>query len=251
MAYETRLGEFDGRVFIVTGAAGGVGGALVSRLLSEGASVVAEDISPALEQTYAGDDRVATLTADAAGDDTADRAVALALGRFGRLDGLVNNAARFLMKSIADTQTHEFDELMRTNVRSVFLHIRAAAPELTESRGVIVNVASTSGMIGVPGQIAYTATKGAIIQLTRTTAVELAPAVRCNAVAPGGIDTPFIDAVVAGDPAEAKRVSAERYPLKRLSTAEEIAEVIGFLASDRSSAMTGAIVTADGGRTAQ
>lgn len=243
--------ELAGRVFLVTGAAGGVGSAIVAQLRSAGAAVVAEDLAPALEKRHAGDELVATLVADAAADDTAERAVELALTRYGRLDGLVNNAARFLLKPISETQPAEFDELMRVNVRSVFLHTRAAAPVLTESGGAIVNIASTSGLVGVRDQIAYTATKGAIVQLTRTTAIELAPAVRCNAVAPGALDTAFIDGVVPGDPAEAKRLSASRYPLQRLTSAEEVADMVTFLVTDRGRAMTGSIVVVDGGKTAE
>ncbi len=121
--------------------------------------------------------------------------------------------------------------------------------------GRIVNVASISGTVGMPLQTAYSATKGAIIQLTRQLAVEHAPRVRVNAVAPGAIDTAFVDRVVGDAPGrdrEAEHAAiAAAHPLGRMARPEEIAEVIAFLASPRSSYITGAIVMADGGFTAQ
>ncbi len=145
-------------------------------------------------------------------------------------------------------------ELLRVNVRGAFLHCREALPALSEhGDGRIVNVASISGTIGLPRQTAYCATKGAIVQLTRQLAIEHAPRVRVNAVAPGAIDTGFTDEAMAGVPdREAESASiAAAHPLGRLARPEEIAEVIAFLASPRSSIITGAILMADGGFTAQ
>jgi len=139
-------------------------------------------------------------------------------------------------------------------VRGAFLHCREALPALSDrGDGRIVNVASISGTIGLPGQTAYCSTKGAIVQLTRQLAIEHAPRVRVNAVAPGAIDTGFMDEALTGVPdREATLASvAASHPLGRLARAEEIAEVIAFLASPRSSIITGAILMADGGFTAQ
>src|SRR5512133_3024285 len=143
--------SLDGAVAIVTGAAGGIGSAVVEQLRAAGASVVAEDIDPAVERLAA--DGIATLAGDAARADTAKAAVALARERFGRLDIVVNNAGRFLLKPIVDTTDEEWDGLMTTNVRSVFVHCREALPHLVANGGgAIVNVSSISRVIGLPAQ---------------------------------------------------------------------------------------------------
>ena len=244
--------ELAGAVAIVTGAAGGVGRATVELLRARGAQVVAEDLNPAVAELE--DEQVATLQGDVAEPDTARQAVALARERFGALNVVVNNAGRFLMKPTVDTSDDDWDGLLRVNVRGAFLHCREAIPALSESGdGRIVNVASISGTIGLPGQTAYCSTKGAIVQLTRQLAIEHAPDVRVNAVAPGAIDTGFMDEALAGVPdREATMESiAASHPLGRLARPEEIAEVIAFLASPRSSIITGAILMTDGGFTAQ
>jgi NAD(P)-dependent dehydrogenase (short-subunit alcohol dehydrogenase family) len=244
--------ELAGAVAIVTGAAGGVGRATVELLTARGACIVAEDLNPAVGELEG--EQVAALRGDVAEPDTARRAVALAHERFGSLSVVVNNAGRFLLKPTVDTTDDEWDELLRVNVRGAFLHCRESLPALSDhGDGRIVNVASISGTVGLPGQTAYCSTKGAIVQLTRTLAIEYAPRVRVNAVAPGAIDTGFTDEALAGvTDREASRASiAAAHPLGRLARAEEIAEVIAFLASPRSSIITGAIVMADGGFTAQ
>lgn len=244
--------ELAGAVAIVTGAAGGVGRATVELLRARGARVVAEDIDPAVEALE--EEGVAALHGDVAESGTARQAVALARQRFGALNVVVNNAGRFLMKPTAETTDDEWDELLRVNVRGTFLHCREALPALSESGdGRIVNVASISGTIGLPGQTAYCSTKGAIVQLTRQLAIEHAPRVRVNAVAPGAIDTGFMDEALAGVPDRAATMQsiAASHPLARIARPEEIAEVIAFLVSPRSSIITGAILMADGGFTAQ
>ena len=244
--------ELAGVVAIVTGAAGGVGRATVELLTARGARVVAEDVNRSVSELEG--ERVATLQGDVAAPDTARRAVALANEHFGALDVVVNNAGRFLLKPTVETTDGEWDELLRVNVRGAFLHCREALPALSDrGDGRIVNVASISGTIGLPGQTAYCSTKGAIVQLTRQLAIEHAPRVRVNAVAPGAIDTGFMDEALTGVPdREATLASvAASHPLGRLARADEIAEVIAFLASPRSSIITGAILMADGGFTAQ
>src|SRR5262245_60003327 len=245
--------ELEGRVAIVTGAAGGVGRATVALLADRGARVVAEDIDPTVSELES--DRVAVVEGDVADVNTARRAVALDQEQFGGLHALVNNAGRFLMKSIADTSDDEWDDLFRVNVRGAFIHSREAMPALSEHGGSIVNVASISGTIGLPTQTAYCSTKGAIVQLTRQLAIEHAPRVRVNAVAPGAIDTAFVDRAVGDMPGRDRNAEnaaiAAMHPLGRMAEPQEIAEVIAFLASPRSSVITGAIVMADGGFTAQ
>jgi NAD(P)-dependent dehydrogenase (short-subunit alcohol dehydrogenase family) len=238
-------------VAIVTGAAGGIGSAVVAQLVQAGAHVVAEDLDPAVQE-LAGE-RVAPLVGDAAQAQTAAAAVALARERFGGLDVLVNNAGRFLLRALVDTGDDEWDALMATNVRIAFVHCRAALPYLRDGeRSAIVNTCSISGVVGLPQQGAYAATKGAIAQITRQLAIEhAADGVRVNAIAPGAVDTAFVDKVAGGpDPQRAAAIAAE-HPLGRMGTPEEIARAIVFLASPAAGFITGAILMADGGFTAR
>ncbi|WP_382306954.1 SDR family NAD(P)-dependent oxidoreductase [Herbiconiux sp. UC225_62] len=238
-------------VAIVTGATGGVGSATVDLLLARGHDVVAVDLAPAPDRWVA-DERVAVVTGDVSREETADETVRVALERFGRLDVLVNNAALFLRKPLPDTTLDDLQRLLAVNVVGTFLFTKAALPALAATRGSIVNLASTSGLAGTPDQSAYSITKGAIVQFTRQSAIEHAPlGIRVNAVAPGPIDTEFVAKAVArgsrlGAPVEAIRAAN---PLGRISTAEEIAEAIVWIAG--SPAATGTILSVDGGHTAQ
>jgi NAD(P)-dependent dehydrogenase (short-subunit alcohol dehydrogenase family) len=249
------MSELDGSVAIVTGAAGGVGREVVRLLVEAGASVVAEDMTPAVAELELPDGRVASVVGDVAESATARAAVAAALDRFGRLDILVNNAARFLLKPTLETTDDEWDAVLRTNVRGVFVHSREALPHLADGEGgAIVNVASISGVVGLSDQAAYSASKGAIVQLTRQLAVEWSGrGVRVNAVAPGAIDTPFLRDSLAGAPDidEVLAQIAAAHPLGRISDPDEIAETVLFLASPRARFVSGAILMVDGGYTAQ
>jgi NAD(P)-dependent dehydrogenase (short-subunit alcohol dehydrogenase family) len=241
--------DFAGRVAVVTGAAGALGRAVVEQLVARGASVVAVDLEPVAETAA-----VAAVEGDVAVAATAGRAVALAEERFGGMDVLVCNAGRIIWKPVVDTTEEEWDRVQAVNVKGAFLFCRAAVPAMRErGGGAIVCTASISGVVGLPLQSAYSASKGAIVQLTRQLAVELAPDIRVNAVAPGAIDTPFLHRLVetADDPAGLTAAIAADHPLGRIASADEVARTIVFLASDAAAFVTGAILPVDGGFTAK
>jgi NAD(P)-dependent dehydrogenase (short-subunit alcohol dehydrogenase family) len=244
----------DGAVAIVTGAAGGLGRAVVAQLHGAGARIVAEDIAAAVTELERPDGTIVALVGDVALAETAQRAVALAQERFGRLDVLINNAGRVLFRSITETTDEDWDGLIASNARGAFVHSRAALPVLERGgAGAIVNIASISGLVGLRDQVAYCMTKGAIVQLTRALAVDYAArGVRVNAVAPGAVSTPLLLNPLRemGDLDEMLEMVAGHHPMARISSPDEIAEVVCFLASPRASFMTGAIVSADGGYTA-
>lgn len=243
------------RVAVVTGAAGGIGRAVVSLLRNRGYAIIAEDIAANVGELGA-DEGVIPLQADVALTESARRAVALAEDRFGRLDLLVNNAGLFLRKPTEECTDEDFDALMATNVRGAFVHARESLASLARTSGSIVNLASISGLVGMPGQTVYAMTKGAIVQLTRQLAVEHAHrGIRVNAVAPGAVDTEFVakarDAAADPDPAASRAAAISQHPLGRILTPAEVAEAIVFLASPAASGITGSILSVDGGYVAR
>lgn len=241
--------ELKGKVAVVTGAAGDIGRATVAAMLAEGALVVAEDIRADVDEMACA--QVATLCGDAADPCTAQAAIDLALARYGRLDILVNNAGRTLNRAAVDTDFEEWQTILAVNAGSCFLHARAALPHMLARReGAIVNVSSISGTVAMRGLAAYSASKGAIDQLTRVLAAEAgSAAVRVNAVAPGVVETAFL----GGTPGQSRATLAgfgDAHLLGRVAQPSEIADVIVWLASRRASFITGAVIMADGGYTA-
>ena len=241
--------DFEGKVAIVTGAAGALGDAVTGQLVERGASVVAVDVEPVTEWGT-----VAAVEGDVSVAATAERAVSVARERFGGLDVLVCNAGQIVWKPIVETTEEEWDRVQSVNAKGTFLFCRAAIPAIRErGGGAIVCTASISGVVGLPLQSAYSASKGAIVQLTRQLAVELAPDIRVNAVAPGAIDTPFLHRLVqsSDDPAGLTAAIAADHPLQRIASADEVAHTIVFLASGAAAFVTGAILPVDGGFTAK
>ena len=239
-----------GTVAIVTGAAGGIGGETVKILVDQGVKVVALDLRPSVRK-LASAGSVVAVEGDVADEAVAARAVALAQETFGRLDILVNNAGRTFAKSVLEMSVAEWDGIMQTNARGCFVQSRAALGAMVAGGGgVIVNVASIVSLVGMPGTAVYSASKGAIAQLTKVLAIDFGRQnIRVNAVAPGVVETGFLDDVVPDGRQEL--VSAgPAHALGRVAQPDEIANVIAFLASPRSSFITGAIVVADGGYTA-
>jgi NAD(P)-dependent dehydrogenase (short-subunit alcohol dehydrogenase family) len=242
------INEVEGKVAIVTGAASGIGRAITDLLVARGAYVVAEDIDPAVE-ALAGP-RVAPLVADISADGSAEKAVALAVDRFSRLDLLVNNAGIIINKCVVDMSRDDWERIMNVNVTGAFLHSREAMKAMIPQRsGAIVNVASYASYFAFRTIAAYTASKGALAQLTRTLALEaIEYGVRVNAVGSGDVLTNILNKVAPdGNGVAALATHGEGAPIGRAANPEEIAEVVLFLASERASFMVGSVVMADGG----
>lgn len=238
--------EVKDKVAIVTGAASGIGRAIVELLHARGAKVVAEDIDPAVESLAR--PGLLPLVADVTRDGSAEQAVRLAVETFGRLDLLVNNAGRILYKPVVDMTREDWNWQMETNVTGAFLHSREAFKAMVPNKsGAIVNIASYASYFAFPGIAAYTASKGALAQLTRTQALEaIEHGVRVNAIGVGDVVTNLLNHFMEdgrGFLAEHGR----KAPIGRAAQPEEIAEIVAFLASDRASFIVGSVVMADGG----
>ena len=240
----------EGKVAIVTGAAGGIGRETVRLLVEQGVRVVAEDLLPSVRELERAGSVIA-IEGDVAEESVAVRAVAVARDAFGQLDILVNNAGRVLRKSVLEMTVAEWDGLMQTNARGCFVQSRAALGAMVDGGGgAIVNVASIVSLVGMPGAAAYAASKGAIAQLTKVLAIDFGKQnIRVNAVAPGVVETGILDDLVP-DGRQVLRSAGPAHALGRVAQPTEIANVIAFLASPRSSFITGSIVLADGGYTA-
>ena len=248
------------KVCIITGGGSGIGQATCLLFADEGARLVIADKRAASAQTVASEcasrgAQAIAVEANVASSDDVKRMVATTVQRFSRLDVLVNNAGYGIAGTVLETDEDAWDALMAVNVRGVFLCIKHAIPVMKASGGgTIVNTASVVGAVGIANRAAYCASKGAVAALTRAIAVDhVGDGIRCNAIAPGTIDTPYFDEILkkSADPAATRKALAARQLLGRLGTPEEIAAGILFLASDESRFATGTILTLDGGMTAQ
>ncbi len=246
----------SGKVAIVTGAGSGIGRASALRFAAEGASVVAADIrGPKVDETVAMIERdggtAAPCQANVADAGDVERMVAVAVDTFGGLDALFNNAGTLRPGTAVDLAVEDWDLVMAVNVRSVFLGAKYAVPALVaRGGGTIVSTASVSGLNGDPASVVYSASKAAVINLTRSLAVDHASQhIRVNCICPGAIETPPVGRMLAD--AEARRRSERAHPLGRLGQPEEIAAAAVWLSSEESSFVTGQAIVVDGGLTAQ
>jgi NAD(P)-dependent dehydrogenase (short-subunit alcohol dehydrogenase family) len=253
------LGRLEGKIALITGAGSGIGRATALRFAAEGAAVAvldlrAEAAAETAEMIAKEDGRALALTADVADAAQVEDAVGRAGAEFGRIDVLYNNAGIGSAGSVAVAEEDNWDLAFDVNVKGTFLCSRAALRHMAE--GSIINQGSVAALVGVPNFAAYCAAKGAVVALTRSMAVDLAPrGVRVNVICPGTVYTPLMEPMLRargdGDLAAGLAKTVVKYPIGRLGTPEEIANVALFLASDEASFMTGAVITPDGGMTAQ
>jgi NAD(P)-dependent dehydrogenase (short-subunit alcohol dehydrogenase family) len=258
MADRIRL---DGRVAVVTGAAGVIGTATIHLLAERGAKIVAvdrrrADLDAAVKDLPASAQALAVV-ADVTEEDGVKEYVRAAVDRFGAIDAFYNNAGvEGEVKAIQDYPLEAFRKVLDVNVVGVFLGMKYVLPVmLRQNKGSIINTASVAGLMGSPHIAVYSASKHAVIGLTRSVAAECAgTGVRINCVCPGMIDSRMLSTILVGRsggnaPPPMEKVVA-RIPARRLGQASEVASIVAFLASDEASYVTGSAYTVDGGRTA-
>lgn len=251
--------EFRGRSLLVTGGSRGIGLATARRFLAAGASVTIGGLDPGrLEEARRaldGEERLATVAADVGTTEGCRTTVDAALAAFGRLDVLFTNAGNYESAPLGEMDEDLWDRTIDIHLKGTFFCVQAAVPALQEVGGCVVTMGSDAGLLGFRGGwAAYCAAMGGVLSLTRQLAVDLAPQVRVNAVAPGPVGTEHLYADLATasyggfeQVEDATGAVIESVPLKRMITPEDVAEAVAFLASARS--MTGAVLSIDGGTT--
>ena len=239
--YVAGMGRFTGRVALVSGAASGIGAAVADRLVAEGATVVRADIAPTGDGVHC----------DVTDADACAAAVDHAVGTHGRLDVLANVAGVGAPAAISDVTPDDWRRVIEVNLTGTFLLSQAALPALLESTGCIVNMGSVAGLRATPYNAAYCASKGGVILLTKSMAIELAAAgVRVNAVCPASVDTPFLRNFRVPDGADLSLFARAASPMGRVIEPSEVAAAVAYLASDEARTVSGTTLVIDGAATA-
>ncbi len=243
--------RLDGKIALITGAASGIGEATAHTFSEAGAEVLVVDIDGPKAEAVA---RSLPMSQAFRCDITSEKEVESLFAGIPRLDMVVNCAGIGLVGSIEETGLADFQRLFRVNVDGSFLVTRAAIPLLKKVRGSVLNIGSVAGLVGVKRRFAYCATKGAVTAMTRQLAVEYPKELRVNCIAPGTVDSPFVEGYLEKYHShEKERVRAElneRQPLGRLGQPEEIAKLALYICSPAADFMNGSIVAIDGGWTA-
>lgn len=248
--------SFAGKTAVVTGGGSGIGQAVVKRLAEHGARVVVLDISEgaaqdSVELVEAAGGQALAVKCDV-GDAASVEAAFASLSETEALDILVNSAGIAHIGTLATTDEAAFDRLYRVNVKGVYLCCKAAVARMTGRGGVIVNMASIASLIGLEDRFAYSMTKGAVLTMTRSIAVDyMQQGIRCNCVCPARVHTPFVDRFLAenyaGREAEMFERLSKYQPLGRMASADEVAMLTLYLCSEQASFITGQALPLDGG----
>jgi NAD(P)-dependent dehydrogenase (short-subunit alcohol dehydrogenase family) len=245
-------------VVIVTGGSQGIGREAAIAFAREGAAVAVVDLERGLGEAVAAEigaigGEAMCVVADVSSEEQVRAAVEQVTSRWGRLDVLVNNAGVYIQADALATDLATWQRILATNLTGAFLFTKHAVAAMTHG-GVIVNVSSEAGLVGIGGQVAYNVSKAGLIGLTRSCAVDFAGrGIRVNCVCPGTTETPLVQRAVSqsADPVAARRALEQVRPLDRLGRPEEIAAAITFAASQAAGYMTGAVISIDGGYTAR
>jgi NAD(P)-dependent dehydrogenase (short-subunit alcohol dehydrogenase family) len=239
------MADFDGLVAVVTGGASGIGAAIADRLARDGARVAVLDLAES------SDERHLSVRADVSDDASVRAAVDRVIEEYGRLDIVVNNAGIGAQGTVADNEDAEWARVFDINVIGMARVARAALPHLRSSpSAAIVNTSSIAATAGLPQRALYSASKGAVLALTRAMAADhLREGIRVNCVNPGTADTPWVGRLLdsADDPVAERAALEARQPHGRLVAADEVAEAVAYLASPRSGSTTGIDLAVDGG----
>jgi NAD(P)-dependent dehydrogenase (short-subunit alcohol dehydrogenase family) len=249
--------RIDGRTALVTGGASGIGEQTCRVFAEAGASVIIVDIDQAKAEKLAAELPRASYRIFDITDEAAARAGIEGTDGFpgiDKLDILVNNAGIGLVGGVEETEADDFDRIFRVNVRGVYLVTRFCLPLLRAAKGCIVNIGSVAGLVGVKRRFAYCGTKGAVVAMTRQLAVDYPTEIRVNCIAPGTVDTPFVEGYLEKyHKHEKDRVRSElnqRQPVGRLGKPGEIAYLALYLCSDQAAFVNGSVIAIDGGWTA-
>ena len=236
--------ELNGRVALITGATGGIGGAIAKQMQAAGATVIVSGRSVDKLNAQFGDEYI-KIASDIATDGAAEKLIADAIAAAGKIDILVNNAGITKDTLLMRMTDEQFDSVINTNLRSTFKMCRAAIMPMMKNRfGRIINMASIIGVIGGPGQANYAASKGGMIAMTKSIAAEVASrGITANCIAPGFIETPMTD-VLSDD---LKKAYLAQIPAARFGTPDDIAAACVFLASDAASYINGQTININGG----
>ncbi len=239
--YVHAMRRFEGRIALVSGAAGSIGAAVADRLADEGATVVRSDLA----------ETGGEFACDVTDPDSVAATVSEVIRRHGRLDVLANVAGIGVARRIGDLTLDEWRRVLDVNLTGTFLLSQAALPALIEARGTIVNMASMAGLRATPYNAAYCASKGGVIMLTKSMALEFAgDGVRVNAVCPASVDTPFLRGFKLPEGADMALLSRAASPMGRLIDPAEVAAAVAYLASDEAATVSGTILVIDGAATA-
>ncbi|MBV9491534.1 MAG: SDR family oxidoreductase [Verrucomicrobia bacterium] len=249
--------DFSSAVAVVTGGASGIGLATARKLARHNARVVVLDVNGTAPEDIDGrsSGAVTSIVADVSRPEQVGTAFQEIATRLNPVKILINCAAVQVTGDVMETREADWDRLHNTNLKGSFFCTQAAIPQMQRTGGgSIVNISSVLAFVGDPSLTAYSATKGGLIALTKSLAIGLGPSgIRVNCVCPGDVSTPMVEAYFnsAPDPDALRREVYSKYALGRIGRADEIAEVVCFLASDASSFMTGSVVTVDGGLTSK
>ena len=249
--------SLDGKVALVTGAAKGIGRGCAQALSKHGARIAVVDLDAVagpltVKEIEASGGRAVFFQADVSKADDVRKTMTDVIEAFGRLDVLINNAGYHLSKNVEDTSEKEWDYILNTNLRSVFLCSKYAIPHLRKTRGAIVNMSSMVGLVGQRNAGAYSATKGGIIAMTKGMALDFAKdGIRVNCLCPGWVETPLVEDWFSqqADPEKARAYLYSIHPLGRIGAPEEVGNAVAFLCSEESSFVTGVALPVDGGVT--